>query len=349
MQSCKNTKFVNAEPMKEAAYYTKLSGGRTRCDLCPHYCLLNEGERGICNARSNRGGIFVSDNYGVVTALCADPIEKKPLYHFFPGSQILSVGSFGCNLKCDWCQNASIAQQGREAFSHIRFTPPDEIVRTAANSNSIGLAYTYNEPVVWHEYMMEMAEGIRQLGLKNVLVTNLQINPKPLQQLIPLLDAINADLKSFDASFYKKDAGGHLDVIKKNLKTIVESGVHLEVTFLVLPLMNTKQAMFADMVNWIADELGDHTVLHLSRYFPANRMDDPPTSLDLMHKLYNAAKDKLPYVYLGNVRGNSQTASTFCRSCSKIVIERSGYHTETVGLNPDGSCIHCREPICMTH
>ena len=340
---------AESEPMKEAACYVKLSDGRIRCDLCPHYCLLTDGERGKCNARSNQQGKLVSENFGVITALCTDPVEKKPLYHFFPGGEILSIGSFGCNLNCNWCQNAAIAQQAREAFSHIRYTPPEAIVQAAVDSKSIGLAYTYNEPVVWYEYMMEMAEGIRKHGLKNVLVTNLQINPKPLQQLIPLLDAVNADLKSFDALFYKKEAGGHLDVIKKNLKTIVESGVHLEVTFLILPLMNMKQAMFADMVNWIADELGDRTVLHLSRYFPANKMDDPPTSLELMHRFFNLAKEKLPYVYLGNVRDSSETASTFCRSCGNTVIARTGYHTETVGLKSDGSCIHCREPVCITH
>ena len=337
------------EPMKEAACYVKLPDGRVRCDLCPHYCLLTDGERGKCNARSNQQETLVSENFGIITALCTDPVEKKPLYHFFPGREILSIGSFGCNLNCHWCQNASIAQQGREAFSHIRYTPPETVIQAAVDSKSIGLAYTYNEPVVWFEYMLEMAEGARQHGLKNVLVTNLQINPKPLQQLIPFLDAVNADLKSFDALFYMKEAGGHFDAIKKNLKTIVESGVHLEVTFLVLPLMNMKQAMFADMVNWIADELGDRTVLHLSRYFPAHKMDDPPTSLDLMHQLFDLAKEKLPYVYLGNVRGGSETASTFCRSCGNTVIARTGYHIQTVGLKSDGSCIHCREPVCITH
>ncbi len=335
--------------MKEAAFFTILPDGRIRCDLCPHFCLLTEGERGKCNARLHQHGKLVSENHGIITALCTDPVEKKPLYHFFPGRQIVSVGSFGCNLNCNWCQNASIAQQGLEAFSHIRHAPPGEIVQTAVKSNSIGLAYTYNEPIVWYEYMMEMAQGIRQHGLKNVMVTNLQINPKPLQHLIPLLDAVNADLKSFDASFYEEEAGGHLDGIKKNLKTIAKSGIHLEITFLVLPFINAQKAMFAEMVDWIADELGDRTVLHLSRYFPAHRMDAPPTSLELMHQLFETAKGKLPYVYLGNVRGSSKTASTFCHSCGKTVIERFGYHTETVGLNPDGSCIYCREPICISH
>ena len=340
---------TGSKPMKEATFYVHLPHGGIRCELCPHHCVLTEGEHGKCNARSNQQEKLIAENFGVVTAFCIDPIEKKPLYHFFPGRQILSVGSFGCNLKCDWCQNASIAQQGRSAFSHISHTPPGQIVQQAANSNSIGLAYTYNEPIVWYEYMMEMAKGIKEHRLKNVLVTNLQINPKPLQELLPLLDAVNADLKSFDAAFYLNKTGGHLDVIKKNLRTVAESGVHLEITFLVLPLMNEKQSMFADMVNWIADELGDRTVLHLSRYFPANRMDDPPTSLDLMHRLFDLAKEKLPYVYLGNVRVSSTTASTFCRSCRQKLIARNGYHTEIVGLNPDGSCIHCQEPICVTH
>ena len=278
--------------MIEAAYYRKLSDGKIRCELCPHYCLLTDGERGKCNARVHLQGQLISENYGIITVLCADPIEKKPLYHFFPGRQIVSVGSFGCNLKCNWCQNASIAQQGGDSFSHIGYTLPGQIVQQAAKSNSIGLAYTYNEPVVWYEYMTEMAEGIKQHGLKNVLVTNLQINPKPLQQLLPFMDAVNADLKSFDVSFYLKEAGGHLDVIKKNLKAIIEAGVHLEVTFLVLPFMNKQQAMFTDMINWIADELDERTPLHLSRYFPANRMVEPPTSLDLMHRLFDLAKEK---------------------------------------------------------
>ncbi len=329
----------------EALHYQETGKGNVRCTLCPHMCVLEQGQTGLCRARTNKDGVLVSDNYGVVTSLCADPIEKKPLYHFFPGRSILSVGSFGCNFRCGWCQNASISQHGLIHFASLPYTAPSQLVKAA--EKGLGLAYTYNEPVVYFEFMKDMAELVCEAGMKNVMVTNAHINKKPLNELLPMLHAVNADLKSFSTEFYRHHAGGSLTAVKNSLKAISGRGIHLELTLLVIPGLNDDKELFAEMTDWISSELGPKTVLHLSRYFPVGKMRQPPTPHDLLKEFHEIAKKRLSYVYLGNLPDQRETSSTFCPKCGKLVIERKGYYTDTAGIDANGSCIHCRENICV--
>jgi pyruvate formate lyase activating enzyme len=329
----------------EARHYRKSSQAEVQCALCPHMCVLAKDETGLCHARTNRHGVLYTDNYGVVTSLCADPIEKKPLYHFFPGRNILSVGSFGCNFRCGWCQNASISQHGPEHFASLPYTSPRDVVN--ATGQGLGLAYTYNEPTVFFEFMKDMAVLAHDAGLKNVMVTNAHINKKPLEELLPLLHAVNADLKSFSPEFYRHHAGGSLRSVKNSLKTIAARGIHLELTMLVIPGLNDNKLLFTEMTDWIASELGPKTVLHLSRYFPAGKMRQPPTPIDLLIEFHEIAKNKLSFVYLGNVPGQHETSSTFCPNCGWLVIERRGYSTDIAGIDESGCCMHCHENICV--
>ena len=258
------------------------------------------GETGICNARRNHAGVLVSMNYGKVTSLHLDPIEKKPLVHFFPGSRILSAGSFGCNLRCHWCQNAGISQARAHHFSELPLTAPEQLAGSVRKRGSIGLAYTYNEPVIWFEYMLETAALIHDMGKKNVMVTNGYINPGPLKRLLTLIDAFNVDLKAFNDDVYRFHTGGRLEAVKNTLKTIALSGKHLEITFLVVPRVNDSLEDFEAMVHWIRSELGREQVLHISRYFPAWHYEQAPTSLELMEKMLKIASGQLDHVYPGN-------------------------------------------------
>ncbi len=333
--------------MEEARYYTILQDGRARCTLCPHYCLLREGSRGLCLARSYHGGKIITENYGKVTALHLDPIEKKPLYHFFPGKKILSVGSFGCNLSCGWCQNCEIAHHGSEAFGHLPVSSVASIVQSAASSESIGLAYTYNEPGIWFEFMMEMASMVRETGMKNVVVSNGYLNPRPLEELLDVADAFNIDLKGFSEAFYRRQAGGKLQPVLDTLKAVARKGIHQEVTFLVIPGLNDDLSLFREMVRWISSELGPKTVLHLSRYFPAGKMQTPPTPVKLLEEMLHAAREVLNFVYPGNVSLGNENLQTRCPACQHLLVERYGYQTSVKGLSFTGACEKCGEQVAI--
>lgn len=327
-------------------YYTAREEGVVRCDLCPHGCLIRPGQRGICLGRANHSGRLVSENYGRVTALHLDPLEKKPLYHFFPGREILSVGSFGCNLRCGWCQNCDIARRGSEVYGNLPVSHASGLVQSAIASGGIGLAYTYNEPCVWFEFMMEMAAGIRQAGLKNVVVTNGYISREPLEELLQLADAFNTDLKGFSQEFYQHRAGGDLRHVMNTLKTTARFKVHQEITFLVIPGMNDHPDLFQEMVKWIAGELGENTVLHISRYFPAYQFHNPPTPAAIIEKMLWEAKKHLHFVYSGNLQLHAQ-ADTRCPVCNNLVIHRKGYQVEIKGMTPQGACSKCEQVIVI--
>jgi pyruvate formate lyase activating enzyme len=336
---------LQVSDMKEASFYSALEDGNVRCGLCPHRCLLGPGETGICLARTNREGKLVSDNYGKVTSLHADPIEKKPLYHFFPGSNILSAGSYGCNLKCSWCQNAGISQSGNGHFASLPLTYPEEILASLERFSVIGLAYTYNEPVVWFEYMRDVARLVMAAGRKNVVVSNGYINADPLEELMELTHAFNIDLKAFSDAFYRRQTGGRLSPVRDTLVSIRKKGLHLEITFLVVAGLNDDTATFREMLKWISGELGDLTVLHISRYFPAWQLHEPATPLDVMRGFYDMGREHLPFVYLGNAQQLKGTSDTYCPACRNLTIERKGYHTEIKALDDSGRCMHCLEQL----
>lgn len=295
--------------MREARYYSKQEGGKVRCGLCPHQCALAPGETGVCNVRKNAGGRLVLMAYGRLSGLHMDPIEKKPLYRFFPGSRILSVGSYGCNFRCPWCQNASISQckpgdvpAGPDnGPAEGVLTEPSDILAMAGQHGSIGVAYTYNEPTVWFEYMMDIAGLIRHAGMQNVVVSNGYINAGPLNELLGVTDAFNIDLKSFDPEFYERYTNGSLQPVLNSLKTIAGKGRHLEIAFLVIPGLNDDLKQFESMAGWIAEYLGNQTVLHINRYFPAWHFSNASTPIETLQNMKTIARDYLSHIYLGNV------------------------------------------------
>jgi pyruvate formate lyase activating enzyme len=330
--------------MIEARYYN-IKDGIAACQLCPHNCKLSEGQMGICRVRKNNAGKLISENYGKVCALHTDPIEKKPFYHFFPGANILSVGSIGCNLHCKFCQNWEISQSGSKEFTPLKTTEADDIISMALQqADNIGIAYTYNEPTVWIEFMLDVARIIKEKQMKNVMVTNGFINPGPLDHLLQYIDAFSVDLKAFTDDFYKTLTSSALAPVLKTLKTISKSDAHLEITNLVIPNRNDDPSDFMRMIDWIADEIGTGTVLHISRYFPTYKMDEPPTPEKKLLEFFRLARKKLDHVYLGNLR-SGEHQNTFCPSCSTLSISRSGYFTEVVGLDHDGRCLNCNETV----
>ena len=271
----------------------------TQCNLCFHHCKLNDGQAGVCRARANQGGQIVPLNYGKLTALALDPIEKKPLRRFHPGSMVLSVGSFGCNLRCPFCQNAAIAAAGAEYPT--RDCPPEPLVQQAALlqvRGNIGIAYTYNEPLVGYEYVRDCAALVRRAGMLNILVTNGTIEEEPWQALLPFIDAVNIDLKGFSQRWYRA-LGGDLEVVKRSI-ALAAMSCHVEVTVLVVPGENDSEAEMRSLSRWVSS-ISPEIPLHVSRFFPRHRMTDrPPTPVETVYRLADAARDNLHYVYTGN-------------------------------------------------
>ena len=285
--------------MREAQYYSKQSGGITVCRLCPKQCNIAPGNTGACRARQNRGGVLYALNYGEVSSVALDPIEKKPLRRFFPGSTILSAGSFGCNFHCPFCQNYGISQEKPQTAA----MPPEELVQSALSARgrgNIGIAYTYNEPLIWYEYVKETAELAHGNGLLNVLVTNGYINPAPLAALLPSIDAMNIDIKGGDA-FYRELCGADRQTVLNTLQASYSAGLHIEATLLLVSGHNDNLHIVEDIARKIAGVCTD-IPLHISRFFPRYKMPDmPPTDMGFMGEAVQAAKSHLAYVYAGNV------------------------------------------------
>lgn len=329
--------------MKEALFYER-KGNLAKCMLCPWFCMLKPGQTGICKVRRNVDGMLVTDVYNRVSALSADPIEKKPLYHFLPGKNILSLGGVGCNLHCSFCQNYHISQCSATDFQHFREITSEEIADKAAEvKNNIGVAYTYNEPFTFFEFMFETALLVKARGLKNVVVSNGYVNPEPLLKLLPLIDAFNIDLKALEDDFYRKHTKGKLQPVLDTLKIIAQSGKHLEITNLVIGGLNDDESQFEEMVKWIAGELGAHTPLHLSRYYPQYKLTLPSTPLEKLRALYFIAKRHLSYVYPGNV-SDEEFSSTRCSKCNELLIARTRYTTRIVQKGFKGVCQKCGNP-----
>lgn len=283
------------------------SGTKAVCWLCPHRCHLADGQTGFCRARQNKGGIIRSLNYGLLTSAVLDPIEKKPLYHFHPGSHILSLGSFGCNLRCPFCQNYTISQAGRSGFAGQQLpldrVTPKEIVAAAQRleetSGNIGVAFTYNEPLIGYEFVYDTARLLKEVGLATVLVTNGQIEKDSWLHLLPYIDAVNIDLKGFTQAFYDW-IGGDLETTKAAIAMAAEEGVHVEVTTLVIPGKNDSAAEMAAEAEWLAG-ISAELPLHLSRYFPRYQVDIPMTPVETLQQLRRVAEARLRFVHLGNI------------------------------------------------
>ncbi len=328
--------------LPEAAYYEMTEDGRAKCSLCPQGCLIAKGKTGICRTRTNEDGRLALLNYGEYTSFSLDPIEKKPLYHFYPGSGILSIGGKGCNFTCAFCQNSEISQ-GNPPTRHIM---PEELADTVIGRlpSSVGLAYTYNEPFISFEFIRDSAPLICEGGGKIVLVTNGYVNPEPLAELLPLIDAMNIDLKAFDDDFYKRYCGGRIGPVKETISVAFAAGVHIEVTLLMIPTLNDAEIEMHDYANWLASMSKD-IPLHISRYYPCHKLNIPPTPVRTLKRAREIAKEYLNYVYLGNV-GDADAARTDCPSCDAAVIERQGYSTATPGL-AGGRCAKCGAEIAV--
>ncbi len=327
--------------MQEALYYTRLGNRKVKCELCPWNCELGNGQTGVCKVRTNREGSLVTLVYDRVAALGTDPIEKKPLYHFYPGKNILSIGQVGCNLQCTFCQNHRISQCYAVEFTGFHNVSSQKIVAEAQKTwNNIGIAYTYNEPFTFYEFMKDTARLAHLHKLKNVVVSNGYINPKPLLQLLPLIDAFNIDLKSFSETFYSKYTKGKIEFVIKCMKLIKQNDTHLEVTNLVIPGLNDNEKDFEAMVKWIASELGKETPFHISRYFPHYKMNYLPTPYETLETLYDLANVHLHNVFLGNVSDHKRS-STYCFSCQNLLIKRNHYKTELKGITKEGKCMQC--------
>ncbi len=283
--------------MKEALYY-KQEGDKIRCLLCPNDCLIPDAKLGMCKVRINKGNKLYTEIYNRTTSVALDPIEKKPLYHYHRGEYILSLGTKGCNFACPWCQNWSISQDADTATFAIT---KEEVVARAKKAGSFGIAYTYNEPFIWFEFVLECAEFAKKNGLENVLVTNGYVNKEPLEKILPYIDAMNIDIKSIEDSFYKEHCLGKLKPVLENTKRAKEKGVHIEITNLIIPTLNDSDKNIAELVDWISENLEADTPLHFSRYFPCYKMALPLTPVETLEKAKQIADKKLKYVYLGNV------------------------------------------------
>jgi len=336
--------------MKIADFWKKCAGETSdvQCDLCPHNCIIKNGKKGFCGVRQNIDGKLFALNYFLASSSNLDPIEKKPLYHFLPGSSIYSLGTYGCNFSCKFCQNYSISKE----FPASRLGAPNftkeeiiEILKRGAHEKSFaGLAYTYNEPTIWAETILELAPEVKKLGLKNVFVTNGFISPKPLETFLEFGDAFNIDLKSFNGNFYKNICGGSLKPVLETIKTVSEKA-HLELTTLVIPGLNDSKEDFENLREWIVDNAGENVPVHLSKYYPTYKLNLPGTPIGTLNKARDILRKKINYVYIGNVGGEQ---NTYCPKCGELLIRRTGYSTEMLSLDADGKCEKCGLAVIET-
>jgi pyruvate formate lyase activating enzyme len=318
---------------------SKIEGDKLQCLLCPHYCTLAKGKTGICGVRKNTGNDIELITYGTISAISTDPIEKKPLYHFYPGYNIYSIGSYGCNMRCDFCQNYHISQNVPN--NHISKVAPEKLINEALGiEKNIGIAFTYNEPMIWFEYIRDTALLAKKAGLKTVMVSNGFVNKKPLDDILSFIDAFNIDLKAFNNVFYKKLTGSEIEPVKAGLKQITLSGNHLEVTTLIIPGQNDSEKEMELQVEWMAGELGRDVPFHLSRYHPMYKREDKATPENSLSKLFEIASKKLNYVYLGNTPSFTGQ-DTYCPACGAIVTKRSGFKVNLLNLDEKGSCTEC--------
>ncbi len=306
---------------KEALFQEKIDENTIRCKLCPHNCIIEENSTGICQVRKNQNGKLYSKNYGEISSIGIDPIEKKPLYHFYPGSEILSLGSYGCNFHCDFCQNWQISQKKPQT----KTLEPKEVIKLAKAKGVKSIAYTYSEPLVWYEFVRDTARLAKKEGFKNVLVTNGYINEKPLKELLNYIDAANVDLKSFNNKFYKRYASAEVNSVKESIK-IIANKIHIEVTTLIIEGINSDLDELTKLFSWI-ESVDKSIPLHLSRYFPAYKMKKGATEISIMEKAYEEAIKYLEYVYLGNITNTSKN-NTYCPNCGEELIIRNGYTTK---------------------
>ena len=328
----------------EARFYKKHADREIECILCPRMCRLGDKERGYCGVRENQGGTYITLVYGKACAIHVDPIEKKPFFHFLPNSRALSIAAAGCNVNCKFCQNWEISQVRPEQINHVDLDP-QQAARSALKYDSPVIAYTYTEPIVFYEYMYDTAVEARKKGVKSVVVTGGHINEEPLRELIPVVDAIKIDLKSFNQDFYTKYVRGELQPVLKAIEVISQSPVWLEIVYLVIPTLNDSPEEIRGLSRWIMSSIGPDVPIHFSRFHPMYLMKNlPPTPVSTLERLGRIAQEEgLHYVYVGNVPGH-RAESTYCPRCGERVIHRRGYQIQAINLD-GGNCGFCNTSI----
>jgi pyruvate formate lyase activating enzyme len=333
--------------MKEALLYEKLDERKVRCRLCSHGCVIGDGGKGICGVRENRGGTLFTLVYGKVISGNPDPIEKKPLFHFLPGSYSYSIATVGCNFKCRFCQNADIAQMPNDRSGAVMgtFCTPESVVADALAQDCQSIAYTYTEPTVYFEFAFETARLASAKGLKNVFVTNGFMSREALEMVAPYLDAANVDLKAFSDDFYKTRCSARLEPVKQTLRRMKALEKLVEVTTLIIPGLNDDPDELRRLAGFIADDLGPETPWHISRFHPTYKLTDrPPTPVETLILASEIGRQAgLRYVYMGNVPGRGGE-STYCHQCGALLIERLGFTVYRNALQDD-RCPECGTPV----
>jgi pyruvate formate lyase activating enzyme len=334
----------NPAMKKEALFWKPLKNQTVQCFLCPHHCIIAPEKQGICGVRKNEHGALFSLIYQACSSIAVDPIEKKPLYHFHPGSRVLSLGSIGCTFRCDHCQNYHISMAKPEELS-LRDIPAEQLSTIAKQEGCKGVAWTYNEPTIWHEYTVEAAKLVKEAGFYTVYVTNGYIEEEPLKDIAPHLDAMNIDIKAFQKQFYQKICRAKLAPVLQTCERAKNLGIHLELTYLVIPSHNDTMTDINAFCQWVSEKLGAETPVHFSRFHPDYKMTDiPVTPVHTLLACHAAAKNAgLQFVYLGNI-GHGDHDNTYCPSCKNLLIERYGFSVTIKGL-VKGTCSRCGAPI----
>ncbi|UCE20507.1 MAG: AmmeMemoRadiSam system radical SAM enzyme [Gemmatimonadota bacterium] len=325
-------------------YYKKLEHKKVECVLCPRQCVVDDWERGYCGVRENRGGTYYTFVHSQVCSANNDPIEKKPLFHFLPGTNAFSIATAGCNMLCKFCQNWQISQARPEQLDNV-YLPPAKVVEWAKKYGSHSIAYTYTEPVVFYEFMLDTSRLARQNGLHPVMISNGYIKLEPMRQVCQHLSAVKIDLKAYTEKFYKKSCASHLQPVLDVLQLLRDTGVWYEIVYLVIPTLNDDTREIEEMSVWIRDTLGPDVPVHFSRFHPQYMLKNlPPTPLETIEGAWKVAVDVgLRYVYIGNVPGHP-AESTYCPQCQNVVVRRVGYRVHEINLD-NGACSVCGERI----
>jgi pyruvate formate lyase activating enzyme len=323
----------------ESYLYDKLDDKRVQCKTCSWRCTIRNGKRGFCEVRENRGGTLTVLNYGLVSSANVDPIEKKPLFHFYPGSTVFSLGTVGCNFRCLHCQNYTISQAALDDYRKLAQYSPEKAVETAIELGCKGIAWTYNEPAIWFEYTLDSARLAKARDLYTVYVTNGYMTEEALNTISPFLDAMNIDVKGFTEDFYRKLCKTRLKFVLETVEHAYKLGIHIELTYLVIPEHNDSSEEISKFVDWVAN-IDENIPVHFSRFHPDYKLTSvPATPIETIGDAWKLAKEKLNFVYIGNVPGHGGE-NTVCPSCNSLLIERVGYSTKIIGLT-GSSCKEC--------
>ncbi len=333
--------------IKKARLWEEAGDKKVKCGLCYRRCTIAEGKRGFCRVRENKDGTLYTLNYALASSASPDPIEKKPLFHFYPGTSVFSLGTVSCNFRCLHCQNYTISQSPLEgAGDYLVEYTPEKAVALAKDYSCSGIAWTYNEPTIWFEYTLDSAKLAKERGLYTVYVTNGYFTNEALDLIAPYLDAANIDVKGFEEEFYREISGANLPPVLETIERCARKGIHIELTYLVIPGKNDKKEELKDFVDWVA-EISTDIPVHFTRFHPDYKMlSSPSTPIEALEMARKIGLEKLNYVYSGNVVGH-EGENTYCPNCDEILIKRWGFNIQKLGLTEDNHCPSCGEKIAI--